>query len=294
MAAGKDDGNMRREMPVIWGLVKPLIVYYVGYYVIRMIVGTLLAGSGMEFLLEAGDSVVNGIAMLGGCAVLFPMIDEEREEQQKERKARGEKEAGRGNPVLRYAALAVFAAASVVFFNTLVSISGLTERSAAFQETARNQYAVSMGMGLFLYAGVSAVAEEIVFRFLLYNRLRRFGDRAAFGVVASAFLFAVYHGNIVQGVYAFVLGVLIACAYIYFDNFFAPVLFHGVGNAVIFLSNMIPGVYDIVFSPVMFWIFGLVTAAGCLYFASVRGWIKGRKTADSKLVSEDAEDGKGQ
>lgn len=288
---------MRREMPVIWGLVKPLVVYYVGYYVIRMIVGTLLAGSGMDFLLEAGDSVVNGIAMLGGCAVLFPMIDEERDAQQKERKARGEKEAERGNPVLRYAVLAVFAAASVVFFNTLVSISGLMERSAAFQETARSQYAVSLGMGLFLYAGVAAVAEEVVFRFLLYNRLRRSGGRTAFGVVASAFLFGVYHGNIVQGVYAFVLGVLIAYAYIYFDNFFAPVLFHGVGNAVIFLSGMIPEWYEIVFSPVMFWIFGLITAAGCLYFASAQGWIRGKKMADrsdGKLGSEGADDGEGE
>lgn len=277
MASGKDNGNMRREMPVIWGLVKPLVIYYVGYYVIRMIVGTLLVGSGMDFLLEAGGPLVNGIAMLGGCAVLFPMIDEEREEQQKEKREKKEKEAERKNPVLGYAALAVFAVSSVVFFNTLVSISGLAGQSAAFQETARSQYAVSLGMGLFLYAGVSAVAEEIVFRFLLYNRLRRSGGRAVFGVMASSFLFAVYHGNIVQGVYAFVLGVLIACAYIYFDNFFAPVLFHGVGNAVIFLSNMIPGMYDIVFSPVMFWIFGLATAAGCLYFASVRGWIKGKK-----------------
>lgn len=268
---------MRREMPALWGLVKPLVIYYVGYYVIRMIVGTLLAGSGMIFLMEAGSPLVNGIAMLGGLVVLFPMIDEERETQQKERKMREDKKEDGRNPVLRYAALTVFSVASVVFFNTLISISGLAEQSTAFQETARNQYAVSLGMGLFLYAGVSAVAEEIVFRFLLYNRLRRSGGRAAFGVVASAFLFGVYHGNIVQGVYAFVLGVLIAYAYMYFDNFLAPVLFHGVGNAVIFLSNMIPELYDIVFSPVMFWIFGVITAAGCLYFASAQGWIKGKK-----------------
>lgn len=269
---------MRREMRVIWGLVKPLVTYYIGYYIIRMVVGTFLAGSGMDFLLEAGSSVVNGIAMLGGCIVLFPMIEEEREEERRERKMWEEKEADGKNPVLRYIALAVFAVASVVFFNTLVSISGLLEQSAAFQETVRNQFAVSLGMGLFLYAGVSAVTEEVVFRFLLYNRLRRSGGRVAFGVVASAFLFAVYHGNIVQGVYAFVLGVLIAYTYFYFDDFLAPVLFHGLGNAVIFLSNTIPAIYKIFFSPVMFWVFGLITAAGCLYFALEQGWIKGKRT----------------
>ncbi len=273
---------MRRGMPALWGLIKPLIVYYVGYYVIRMIVGTLLLGGGMAFLMEDGSSIVNGIAMLGGCAVLFPMIEEEREEQGKERKRRGETEIQGRKPGLRqtawrYPALLVFSVASVVFFNTLMSLSGLAEQSGAYQETAQRQYAVSLGMGLLLYAGISALVEEVVFRFLLYNRLRRSCGRVAFGVVASAFLFGVYHGNIVQGVYAFVLGVLIACAYVYFDNFFAPVLFHGVGNAVIFLSNEIPEMYDIVFSPVMFWVFGLITAAGCLYFASVQGQIRGKR-----------------
>ena len=271
----------RRGMSAIWGLVKPLIIYYAGYYVARMIIGTLLAGGGMAFLLEENGALVNGIAMIGGLAALFPMIGEEREEQLRERRKREWEEAeeqpqsemgtcneaGGRNIVLRYLGLAVFAVASVVFFNTLISLSGLIEQSAAFRETAKRQYAVSLGMGLFLYAAVSPVAEEVVFRFLLYNRLRRAGGRVVYGVFVSAFLFGVYHGNVVQGVYAFVLGVLIAYAYAYFDSFLAPVLFHGLGNAAVFLGNMIPEVNRILFSPVMFWIFGLITVAGCLYAA---------------------------
>ena len=258
---------MRRGMPEIWGLVKPLVVYYIGYYVIRMVVGTLLAGGGMAFLVEDGSSIVNGIAMLGGCAVLFPMIEEEKENQRKERKKRKDterqdRESVLRKPALRYPAVCVFAISSVVFFNTLVSMSGLSGQSDAFQEVVKKQYAVSLGMGLFLYAGVSAVVEEVVFRFLLCNRLRRYSGRAVFGIVASAFLFGVYHGNIVQGIYAFILGALLALTYVYFDDFLTPVLFHGLGNAVIFLCNMIPEAYAVFFSPVMFWIFGVVTAAG--------------------------------
>lgn len=79
---------MRRGMPAIWGLVKPLVIYYIGYYVLRMVVGTLLAGSGMDFLLVDGASIVNGIAMLGGLAFLFPMIEEEREEERLEKAQR--------------------------------------------------------------------------------------------------------------------------------------------------------------------------------------------------------------
>ena len=285
MAAGKDNNAMKRGMPAIWVLIRPLVIYYVGYYLIRMVVGTLLAESGIDFLMEEGSPLVKGIAMLGGMAALFPLIGEEAEEQRKEKRKRGEDTAQQENegeqksadsvrPVLRYLALAVFAVASVVFFNTLISLSGLAGHSAAFQETAQRQYGVWAGMGVFLYAVISPVVEEVVFRFLLYNRLRRTQDRVAFGVVTSAFLFAVYHGNIVQGVYAFILGVLIAGVYYYFDSFFAPVLFHGLGNAVIFLSNMIPELYEFVFSPLMFWIFGLITVAGCLYFVGTQGWMK--------------------
>lgn len=256
-----------RGMSEVWELIKPLAVYYIGYYVIRMVVGTLLAGGGMSFLIEEGSSIVNGIAMVGGCGVLLPMISEEREKQGKERERQKREmpengEIRTGRSVLRYPALVVYAAASVVFFNIVVSLSGLMEQSDLYRQTAARQYAVSLGMGLFLYAGISAVVEEVVFRFLLYNRLRRSGGREAFGIVASAFLFGVYHGNIVQGLYAFAIGLLIALVYVHFDNFLAPVLFHGVGNGVIFLSNMVPDVYDIVFAPVMFWIFGLITAAG--------------------------------
>lgn len=272
---------MRRGMPVIWGLVKPLVIYYIGYYVVRMVVGTLLAGGGKGFLLEDGLPVVNGIAMLGGCAFLFPIIEEEREEGQREKRS-GKGDAGK-RPALYYLALAVFAVASVVFFNTLVSLTGLSEKSAAFQETARNQFAVPLGIGLLLYGVISPLAEEVVFRFLLYNRLRRFGGMA-FGVVASAFLFGLYHGNIVQAVYAFILGVLIACAYLYFNNFLAPVLFHGLGNAVIFLGNSIPELYGILFSPLFFWLFGLLTAAGCFCFAREQGL--GRRKPDAETKGE--------
>lgn len=278
---GKDRDTMRRGMPMIFGLIRPLVIYYVGYYLTRMVVGTLLAGSGIDFLMEQGSPFVNGIAMLGGCMGLFPLIGEEAEEQRKEKRERDKDGIKGKNMILSYLALSLFAVASVVFFNTLVSFLGLAEHSGAFQETARRQYGVSLGMGLFLYAGVSPVVEEVVFRYLLCNRLRRAQGRAAFGVVASAFLFAVYHGNIVQGVYAFILGVLIACAYSYFESFLAPVLFHGLGNAVVFLCNMIPDLYEIVFSPLMFWIFGLITAAGCLYFAKTQGCEKQNFDSDS-------------
>lgn len=259
---------------MVLGLVKPLLIYYIGYYAVRIALGTLFSNNGSSFLAAGGSAVVNGIAMLGGCIALFPMMNDELEEERRDRDRQAMQEAleddrpQKPNGVvllLRYLMLAVFAVASCVFFNALISLSGLARESAAFQETALRQYSVPLGMGLFLYAGISAAAEEVVFRFLIYNRLRRLDGRIPYAVFGSAFLFALYHGNVVQALYAFVLGLLIAYAYFYFGSFAAPVLFHGIGNAAIFLGGMIPEINQFLFSPAMLSIFGLITAAGCLF-----------------------------
>lgn len=297
---------MRRGMPEVWHLIKPLALYYVGYYVVYFLLGTFLNGRGLGLLLQENRAVVGGICMLGGCAALFSMAGEERELQQKERKrnahvdkedtweqetdaegivgqningvGRKEQQEQEGqqekrkitNVILSYFLLAVYAVSALVFFNMLTSMLGLSGKSNTFQQVAESQYAVSLGMGLFLYAGISAVSEELLFRYLLYNRLRRYSDKVLFGAIASSFLFAVYHGNIVQGSYAFVSGLLITLSYIYFESFYAPVLFHGIGNAVIFICNKVESIYGIFFNPVSFVLFGIITVVGTGYMIRKR------------------------
>lgn len=54
-------------------------------------------------------------------------------------------------------------------------------------------------------------AEEYIFRGLIYGSARKgFGSAAA--NIIQAFLFALYHGNLIQGIYAFVLGLLLGYA----------------------------------------------------------------------------------
>ncbi len=255
---------MQKGLSEVWKLVKPLGLYYVGYYIAYFLMETLLSGRGLAGLIQENTAVTGGICMLGGCAALLSMAGEERELQQKERK-RKLREEENPNPVLSYFLLAVYAVSAVVFLNMLTDFLGLSGKSNTFQQVAESQYAVSLGMGLFLYAGISAISEELLFRFLLYNRLKRYSGRMLFGMVASSFLFAIYHGNIVQGSYAFVMGLLIALSYAVFENFFAPVLFHGLGNAAVFAANKVVGIYQILFSPVSFVLCGVITIIGTIF-----------------------------
>ncbi len=270
---------MRRRrgssLSVLWDLIKPIALYYIGYYLTYFILLGLLSGRGIMGISEDMTAIAGGICMLGGCGALLFMIQDERELQEEEKK-KGERKAGK-NP-LYFLLLAVYALSAVLFFNMTVDYLGLAEASESFQKTAESQYAVSLGMGLLLYGVISAVVEEVIFRFLLYNRLKRAG-RIVYGVVASSFLFGAYHGNIVQGIYGFVLGVLLAFSYIYFGNFLAPVLFHGIGNAVIFICGMEPDVYRMFFNPVGFVIYGLVLIFVSLF--AYKDYRKGKIAANT-------------
>ncbi len=64
----------------------------------------------------------------------------------------------------------------------------------------------------FLFAVIAApVMEELVFRRLLVDRLRRYGDKTA--ILFSGFIFGLYHGNFYQFFYAAALGCFFAWIY---------------------------------------------------------------------------------
>ena len=52
----------------------------------------------------------------------------------------------------------------------------------------------------------------------------------------TAFFFGFYHGNVLQGIYAFLMGLVMGQLMRKEDGLLAPILFHMSANAFIFLS----------------------------------------------------------
>lgn len=72
-------------------------------------------------------------------------------------------------------------------------------------------------------------AEELVFRGYAYTRLRR--EMSVRGAVfASAVYFAIFHGNLTQGIYALILGCLLAVIYEWYGSLLAPWILHAAAN----------------------------------------------------------------
>jgi len=75
---------------------------------------------------------------------------------------------------------------------------------------------------------------------MIYRRMRESLTAVQAGVFVSI-LFGVGHGNLPQGLYAMVLGLLLACIYEKFRNIAAPVLFHIVVNITSLLLSWYGG-----------------------------------------------------
>lgn len=140
-------------------------------------------------------------------------------------------------PVWQYVLLAFGTAAVAYGMNFLFKVSGFMENSENYQKVAQNQYDVIVWVGLLLYGVVSPFVEEVIFRGFLYGRMRVYMPKVA-AVLVSALLFGVYHGNLVQGIYGFVMAVLYTLVYEKYKNFYLAVFMHSITNLVAYFIQL--------------------------------------------------------
>lgn len=124
-------------------------------------------------------------------------------------------------------------------WSRVLLLLGLQEHfsNAVQEQLFAGQLAVQViGLGI-----VVPVAEELMFRALIYTRMKRLLTvRQA--IFFSALLFAVYHGNVIQMVFAFPLALLLALVYEKGDWFGYPVSFHMGANLTAVLINILQSV----------------------------------------------------
>lgn len=213
-------------------LLLPLFIYFVVHDVAQFLLWAVME----LFLSSGGQSItafcsryadtlqgtVNGLAILIGVAFVYKMAKREIKAQAYEK----------GN-VTSFCFLAAFASCMSVGINILFAQTGFAEYSKTYNSVHEMQYGVEFAAGLILYGIISPLAEETVFRGILYNRMKQCFNYPIALLVSSLF-FGLYHGNLVQAAYGTLLGILIAYMYEKFHNFAAPILFHAVANISIF------------------------------------------------------------
>ena len=151
--------------------------------------------------------------------------------------------------------------------DNMISMSPLVSMSAAYQEANAGFYGGTLVMELLSSALFTPILEELVFRGILFGRLKRLLPLWA-AVLGSSLLFAVMHFNIVQFIYALFMGVVLAGAAQLGGNVCYAVFGHMTINLIAVLRTETGILKETVQGNLLSWmISGTILAAGILLFA---------------------------
>jgi len=123
----------------------------------------------------------------------------------------------------KYIAIIFMAAALCIGINNLLFISNLASLSSAYEETMTALYSPSFGIQLLCLGIIIPICEELVFRGLMYKRLREYSGFVG-ATIYSALVFSFVHVNLVQAVYAFFMAVVFAFLYEKYGSVKAPIV----------------------------------------------------------------------
>ena len=205
----------------MWVLIYHMVLFVAVRGLVMSFGRDLLRAGGVENLAADGEKLLTALAYFAGGAAILPGAIKAIKRAIRDMYLTHLKPDPKG----AYGILAVAALGISQGVSMLLSLSGMAGRSQAYQNVEASQMDCALWISVLLYVLISPAAEELLFRGVIYGYVRRFFDiRTA--VVGSAILFGIYHGNMIQAVYAVIMGYFIAYAYEYFGSFKVPLLLH--------------------------------------------------------------------
>ncbi|MCM1083684.1 MAG: CPBP family intramembrane metalloprotease [Clostridium sp.] len=120
---------------------------------------------------------------------------------------------------------------------------------------------------------IAPIAEEILFRGLLQKYIGSFFhkimDKGAVlcTILFQALLFGIYHGNMIQGIYAFVLGTLLGVLAVSFNSLIPGILFHMTINTSILLAPVTPFLFKTTATTIITGVVCLIILVGCTWLS---------------------------
>ena len=134
---------------------------------------------------------------------------------------------------------------------------------------------------MFLYAGILApITEEILFRGLIQRSMQPFGKK--FAIFVSSFTFGLFHGNLIQTPYAFVVGLVLGYVAAEYNILWAMVL-HMINNLLLgdVLYRLLGGLNDETVNLIVWGIILAVTVAAVILMIAKRkeiaAWLRQEK-----------------
>lgn len=223
---GTDELQGMTSLQKVWQLLFPLLLFFLVRNLAAFLMLLLLfyAGGNLSGNVQTVVSTLSYVAAILSVigtvkAALISTAEDMRLSHLKQ-------ESGKS-----YVILGVLTVCAVFGLNMLLELSGIIGTSESYQEVQAGQFSAFFALGLVCYGLITPIAEELMFRGVVYGRMRSMMNVKA-AMVMSALLFGMYHMNAVQGIYGFLMGCLMVYAYEYFGTFKAAVFIHITANVL--------------------------------------------------------------
>lgn len=183
---------MNKKLTNVWEGIYPLIIYT---FLLSFIVSVLQEYTALE---QVSAMLLQAVSKL---SCIFPMLYFLHKAPRGAAKTK--------NKVKDALLIILLAVLFNIAFNNIISLTPLKAWSASYQEIEATIYSDSLIWQIVSVGILAPILEEIVFRGILFHNLR-----AAVGswpaMIASGIIFGLMHYNLVQFVYAFLLGIFFA------------------------------------------------------------------------------------
>lgn len=111
----------------------------------------------------------------------------------------------------------------------LISLINSGGALGTYTEVEQVIYSSDMPLVILRAVILAPLCEELIFRGLTFKRMREDANFWVSAVISSA-IFALYHMNVPQGIFAFLYGMLLCLLYDMFGNLWVPIIVHAAGN----------------------------------------------------------------
>ncbi len=123
--------------------------------------------------------------------------------------------------------LASFLLAGIL--NFAINLINLQEIFPQYQSVAEEFFKENGYYVLFFSLLIAPVVEEFLFRWLVFRLVRQRAGKII-TCILSGFLFGLYHGNVIQFIYGFIMGMGFACVYDKYKDIKVAMVAHVAAN----------------------------------------------------------------
>lgn len=227
----------RNFLNILWKIVSPMLIYIFVQIIVVMAIQTgymvywYMQGVSSDeityLLTNALEDKTLILTMVSALITIPILVLLMKKDINRKKQANTLKKYRLSNNLL-YLLIIPFAIFNMEWANMLVSVLQIFMPRFMLDSYSGVEAAIfgsSVALQIVAAGIVGPVVEELLFRGLIYKRLREFTG-INISAVLSAVIFGIFHGNWVQAPYAIIIGLAAVFVYEKYKSIIAPVLFH--------------------------------------------------------------------